>query len=184
MRPTEELKTEHGVIGELLMVMDSISNRLESGEKVEPQHLLLVVRLIREYADQGHHAKEEGLLFPALEQAGIPREGGPLGMMEQEHGMGRQLVGAMEEAAGRYARGDRDAGLDFAQAARNYVGLLSLHIGKENDILFPMADDRLSTEKQAELEAAFREAQVRELGPERLAGLMRTLDMLKEVYLG
>ena len=184
MKPTDELKTEHGVIGELLMVMDSISDRLDAGEKVEPQHLLLVVSLIREYADRWHHAKEEGLLFPALEQAGIPREGGPLGMMEQEHGMGRQLVAVMEEAASRYAGGDRDAGLDFAEAARNYVGLLSLHIGKENDILFPMADDRLSAEKQAELEAAFHEAQIRELGPERLTELMRSLDMLKEVYLG
>jgi hemerythrin-like domain-containing protein len=34
------------------------------------------VGFINGFADKRHHAKEEDLLFPAMEKAGIPRTGG------------------------------------------------------------------------------------------------------------
>src|SRR3989344_1479195 len=39
-----------------------------------------------------HHHKEEEVLFPALEQKGIPKDGGPIGMMLMEHEMKRGYV--------------------------------------------------------------------------------------------
>jgi hemerythrin-like domain-containing protein len=33
---------------------------------------------LKEFADRCHHGKEEDFLFPALEKAGIKKEGGPI----------------------------------------------------------------------------------------------------------
>ena len=45
------------------------------------------------------------MFFPVLKQRGIPEQGGPIGVMLHEHGLGRDCVGRMREAilAGRYA---------------------------------------------------------------------------------
>ena len=52
----------------------------------------------RLFADQCHHGKEEELLFPLLEQKGIPRTGGPIGVTLHEHEEGRALVRQMGDA--------------------------------------------------------------------------------------
>jgi hemerythrin-like domain-containing protein len=43
------------------------------------------VNFLRHFADECHHFKEEKLLFPLMEEDGIPREGEPIGMMLVEH---------------------------------------------------------------------------------------------------
>jgi hemerythrin-like domain-containing protein len=93
---------------------------------------------LKEFADKCHHAKEEGLLFPALTQAGIPERGGPLGVMLSEHIHGRDLVRKMEDALGNTLDYKK-----FATASKEYVSLLQSHIEKENSILFPMAERTL-----------------------------------------
>jgi DUF438 domain-containing protein len=97
MKPTEELKKEHEAIKLMVRIMGSVSDRLESGKKVDPKHLDSILEFIKVFADKCHHAKEEDLLFPVMEKAGIPKEGGPVGMMLLEHDEGRQYVKAMGE---------------------------------------------------------------------------------------
>jgi hemerythrin-like domain-containing protein len=53
---------------------------------------------IRHFADECHHFKEEQVLFPAMEEHGIPKEGGPIGMMLIEHEEGRGYVRDMAAA--------------------------------------------------------------------------------------
>ncbi len=73
------------------------------------------------FADQCHHGKEEDLLFPAMEAAGIPRESGPIGVMLEEHNIGRQYVRGMAEAVSGYRAGETQAGRAFAQNAKPTV---------------------------------------------------------------
>jgi hemerythrin-like domain-containing protein len=49
------------------------------------------------YADRQHHVKEEDLLFLELEKKGMPRDGGPVGVMLMEHqfGTSRNLGGEL-----------------------------------------------------------------------------------------
>jgi hemerythrin-like domain-containing protein len=74
VKPTEELKKEHEAIKLMIRIMGSVSDRLESGKKVDPKHLDSILEFIKVFADKCHHAKEEDLLFPAMEKAGIPLE--------------------------------------------------------------------------------------------------------------
>jgi hemerythrin-like domain-containing protein len=120
------------------------------------------VRFIREYADAYHHAKEEDMLFRAMADAGIPTEGGPVGVMLAEHEQGRTYAGTLAEiAAGEGPLGEDEANR-AGRAAGGYVELLTAHIQKEDRILYPMAERILSSEAMATLARRFEEHEARE----------------------
>lgn len=146
MRATEALKEEHKVIEKVLQVLERSARRLEAGDRVGPEIFDGTLDFLKNFADRCHHYKEEEVLFPALEAKGLPREGGPTGVMLHEHEEGRGLIRAMGEALGGYKRGDVKATKALAQAAKRYTILLREHIPKENDILYPMADEALRGE--------------------------------------
>src|SRR4030042_4409380 len=106
MVPTEELKQEHQGILLMLRVLDRVAAKIESGAKTEIDHLERMVEFLRVFADGRHHGKEEDLLFPAMEKAGIPREGGPIGVILGEHVQGRSNVRAKGEAVNALKKGD------------------------------------------------------------------------------
>ena len=104
-------------------------------------------------------------MFPALEQRGIPSEGGPIGLRMAEHEMGRTYVRAIEQAARRYLQGDPIAATGLVQSGRSYVSLLRQHIAKEDGMLFPMADRVLSEQEQAQLSEEFEVIERDKTGP-------------------
>jgi len=53
------------------------------------------VRYFSEFADACHNQKEEQVLFPRLEAAGIPSQGGPLAVMLGEHEHSRSILPAL-----------------------------------------------------------------------------------------
>lgn len=183
MKPTEQLKEEHEAIKVMLEIIEKVSQKLEAGEAVDPGHLESMIDFIRTFADKCHHGKEEDLLFPAMEEAGIPKEGGPIGMMLSEHELGRQYVRGAGGAVAGYRQGDKKAGLQFAENARNYAALLDEHIDKENNILYMMADMHLSPEKQAELVKEFERVEEERIGPGKHEELHQLLHNLRDVYL-
>lgn len=167
MKATEELKKEHEAIKLMLGILDEMSARLEAGESLNPEHLDGVVEFIQVFADKCHHAKEEDILFPAMERAGIQRERGPIGVMLYEHGEGRKFVQGMKAAVERYKSGDEAAAGAIAANARKYTELLMDHIHKEDNILYPMADNRLSPEDGERLAEAFEKVELEVIGPGR-----------------
>jgi hemerythrin-like domain-containing protein len=81
MRPTEELRAEHDGILVMLKILERVSGQLTSPSTVELKHLDQILEFLKVFVDRCHHGKEEDILFPALEEAGIPRRGGPIGVM-------------------------------------------------------------------------------------------------------
>jgi hemerythrin-like domain-containing protein len=183
VKPTQELSHEHQTILLMIRILEKMSDRLEAGEKVDPLHLEQAVDFIKIFADKCHHGKEEDLLFPAMEEAGIPRDGGPLGVMLREHTEGRNYVKAMTGALTGIKEGDHRAAELFAENARNYGALLSEHIFKEDHILYPMADSRLSAAKQDELETCFAGVERDVVGQGKHEEYHRLLEELESVYL-
>jgi hemerythrin-like domain-containing protein len=118
----------------------------------------------RNFADKCHHLKEEKLLFPAMEERGIPREGGPIGMMLAEHEEGRGYVRAMAAALETAAQDPIAARTTLRRKADAYIRLLREHIQKEDDVLFMLADNVLNSEEQKELLREFEEHELREMG--------------------
>jgi hemerythrin-like domain-containing protein len=136
------------------------------------------VEFLRLYADRQHHGKEEDLLFPELEKKGMPRNGGPIGMMLMEHTFGRSHIARMAEAASASASGDRAATATWADAALDYVALLREHIAKENQILFVMAERILSADDQARLFVEFAGIDANKMGEGEGARLLQLAERL------
>jgi hemerythrin-like domain-containing protein len=184
MLPTEELKAEHEDIRRMLTVVGEMAARLERGQDVAADDIERAIDFIRNYADGYHHAKEEDLLFPAMYDAGFPKDAGPVAVMLNEHDEGRAYVRAMAEAVARYSVGDTTARDEIAEYALSYAGLLDQHIEKENQALYPMADGRLEERAQAELCAGFDRVAA---DPKRQGDCDRCLATLAELsakYLG
>jgi hemerythrin-like domain-containing protein len=154
MRTVETLMHEHRVVEQGLGVLEAMAARLARGQSVPPDHATELLDFFRDFVDGCHHAKEEQSFFPALVERGIPREGGPVGVMLSEHDQGRSLQRQMREALPRLAS-DAGARSRFAQAVGDYATLLRQHIMKEDNVLFKMAERVLSPEDDRRLAEAF-----------------------------
>ena len=163
MSATEELKHEHRIIERMLAVMEAAAARVDAGQSLPTEFFPKVVDFVRNFADRCHHGKEEDNLFPALEKRGIPRQTGPIGVMLMEHDQGRAFVRGMDEA-GKHASGDKAALKTALDNARGYAKLLRQHIDKEDNVLYPMADQVLTPADKQELLSKFEEVEQERIG--------------------
>ena len=124
MSVTDELRTEHRAIERMLAVLETAAQRLEQGERVPPDVFRQGVDFVRNFADRCHHGKEEQNLFPRMEARGVPRQGGPIGVMLFEHDEGRAFIGAIAGAIDAYEADGLSAAPVIAENARGYVDLL------------------------------------------------------------
>ena len=160
-KATALLSDEHRVIERVLGVLERLTVK-PATEFLEPWKKAL--DFIRHFADRCHHFKEEKVLFPALEEHGIPNEGGPIGMMLMEHEEGRSYVRAMFAAISLIEAKNEAAKESLLTSAQAYCHLLREHIQKEEEILFRMADEVISADEQKKLSAAFAQHEAEEMG--------------------
>ena len=153
--PTGVLREEHEVILRALTVLERVGRDLAAGKSVAQETIASLANFFRTFADRCHHAKEEAHLFPAMAEHGIPKEGGPIGVMLQEHEEGRALVRTFAQSESATA----------VAAIRRFVILLRDHIAKENEILFPMADQVIPEREQAAMMNKFELAEQEVAGP-------------------
>lgn len=165
MQATQVLRDEHNGILAMLAVVEAAAFRLRDGKSIPPDLMSNAVGFFRNFADKCHHGKEEDELFPKLVERGIPKEGGPIGVMLIEHDQGRAFIRGMSESAERYAKGDAAAVPALVSNTLGYVKLLREHIDKENGILFQMADQVLSAAEQDQLYNAFEQIEANRIGP-------------------
>ena len=175
---SEELIAEHEGILAGLDILERMCELIGRKSDVDVRDLTSMLYFFKLFADTCHHGKEEGLLFPEMERAGIPRENGPIGQMLLEHAEGRKLMAAMSAAIdGVFDKHD------FAAAASSYVKLLRSHIEKENNVLFPMGDRKLPAEEQSVLLEKFEEHEREVMGEGTHDSLHELLHRLTEKYL-
>ncbi len=170
----EQLRNEHHAVLLALEIIGKICQKLEAKEKVNPKHQEEILEFIKIFVDKCHHGKEEDLLFPAMEKVGIPREGGPIGMMLMEHDMGRGYAKGMRENISNPGK--------FIKNARGYIELLKRHIDKENNILYPLADANISQTKDSELLKKFDRLELERIGPGKHEEFHRMIEKLERIY--
>ena len=165
MKATQVLRDEHEGVLAMLGVVEAAAYRLRDGKSVPPDLMTNAIDFFRNFVDKCHHGKEEQQLFPALTAHGLPQEGGPVGVMLEEHAQGRAFIRGMSDAAQKYAQGDVAALNALVSNTVGYAKLLREHIDKENGVLFPMADNILSDAEQGKLYDAFEQIEANEIGP-------------------
>jgi hemerythrin-like domain-containing protein len=140
------LMGEHRIIEKVLEALEDAAER-----DLPPSFYERALDFLAGFADGCHHGKEEERLFPALEQCGIPRAMGPIGVMCDEHVEGRGHVKRMRECL---RRDDRDG---MRRESVAYAALLRQHIRKEDEILFVMARHVLAPQDARRLSREFEE---------------------------
>lgn len=155
MQATAILKEEHDVIERVLAMLESVVSAANRGRPLPVDFARWSIGFFRQFADGCHHHKEEEALFPLLVKRGLPKEGGPVGVMLSEHELGRRLIGQMSAALDESPPNSRC----FADAAAQYVSLLRQHIWKENNVLFQMAERLLSRADDAQLLASYQQTE-------------------------
>ena len=184
MNAIDELIHEHEAVKSTLNILQRIGADVAATGKIErPEHLEELFDFFTTFVDRCHHGKEEELLFPALERVGISRDGGPVGVMLNEHQQGRELVAAMQAAVAAYTRGDAAAAQTFKRHAEAYIELLRFHIEKENQVLFPLATAHLPADRLDDLKAGFDRIEAEKIGHGRHAAFHAMLDRLEAAYL-
>ena len=181
-KATDSLRKDHESVSLILDIMEAINRKIEASEVVVTQDIKNVADFLTGFADSYHHKKEENFLFPALAEAGMPTQGGPVGIMLQEHDISRSLTERINGSADSYCSGTESALQDFKAASSEYVFHLRQHVDKENNILFNMADMQLDQFAQADVIDSFDEL-LEEFGLERYNKLLEMLNNLKEKYL-
>ena len=97
--------------------------------------------------------------------------------------MRRAYVRGMADAIPAYKAGDVTAGRKIAENARGYIRLLTQHIDKEDNILYPIADARLSDKQQACLLEGFDKVEEERVGHGKHEEFHKMLHTLSGVYL-
>ncbi len=141
------LMDEHRLIEQ---VLDAIDGMLIEGS-FDAGFLTGALDFLRNFADGCHHEKEEQHLFPALELAGVPRVGGPIDCMLQDHDEGRGLLRVVESNLAAAGRGENPARTAVCSALRRYVEMLRRHIEKEDNILFVIAENMLPPDRRSRM---------------------------------
>jgi|SRR3989344_516384 len=130
----------------ILKVIDALELEIEQlkNKDIDTIFFKKVIDFIRNYVDKFHHAKEEDILFKEFNKCA--EEGcihcNPVEQMLFEHDEGRKSVKMMELGM------DEREKNKLIEGARNYIQLIREHIYKEDNILYPMADEALSEDVQ------------------------------------
>lgn len=143
---SNELVNEHRNILRVIALTLNECDRMEAGSPINKQLIADIVLFIKKYADGFHHAKEEDILFTAMLENQDCMHCNPIPVMLSEHDAGREYVRAMVEAN---EQNDTDA---LIASARGYCFLLAQHIHKEDNVLYPMAEDALNDTQKAMVE--------------------------------
>ena len=136
----EELSEDHKKI---LASLDELEKAVDASS-LDLGKVRAFLDFTKNFAEPHHH-KEEEVLFPKLEEKGMPRDGGPIGMMLIEHEEKRAHI---REITGGVESGDAEK---IKTHARAVVSLMREHIYKEDNILYPCARDFLSDEELSAL---------------------------------
>lgn len=143
-QPIQALVDEHVVIKRWLALIPDVIKALDAEPDTAWLWVAEGVELIKNYADRYHHAKEEDVLFKYVDESSEIIQA-----MYEEHRAGRSHRQAISAAI---ETGDKDSAAEHLLAFRE---LLTGHIRKEDDILYPWIDRGLTPTQVRELQTAF-----------------------------
>jgi len=124
--------------GEAKKVADSNTKAEESKGRIAES-----LDFFETFMDKCHNMKEEKVLFPKLEQRGIPREGGPIGVMLLEHQKEREFLKAIKGSL------DKNQYESVLEHSKGFEELVKDHVWKEDNTLYPMGK-KVLTEADAQ----------------------------------
>jgi len=158
-----KLNEEHQNILRVINLINKETGKLTQGQEINKFFWQKAVAFIRNYADKFHHAKEEDLLFKEMCQKSVDLHCNPIDQMLYEHNLGRDYVKGIEAGL---KNNDKQ---EIIANANKYCLLLTEHIFKEDNILYPLAEQALSQEVKDSLIARFMKAEEEKFNKNEIA---------------
>jgi Uncharacterized conserved protein len=182
MSAIKVLVVEHDYILKMIEVTKHILEA-EDSSSIHLEHVENIIDFIKNFADKYHHLKEEDILFIEMEKYGMSRENGPIGVMLYEHNEGRGFIKQAEEGLEQLKKGDSSAFAQVQENLLNYCNLLTNHIGKENNILYPMAERLLPESALGDMKERFENINISTLQNEYHDKYIKMVEEYGRIYL-
>jgi hemerythrin-like domain-containing protein len=149
MRAVAILRNDHTVILEALDLLEQHARAVRAGAGIDREFARWILEFLGEFADDTHHAKEEGVLFGLLRRRGVPgAEGAIAGMLAEHEATRRDAEGLRRAVAQRQDEVFAETGIRLADEFRR-------HVLRENESLFGRAEALLTSADDAEALEAF-----------------------------
>ncbi|PIQ89234.1 MAG: hypothetical protein COV72_04090 [Candidatus Omnitrophica bacterium CG11_big_fil_rev_8_21_14_0_20_42_13] len=146
--PLKRLVDEHILIKKWIRLIPTVIKNIDIESESGRRLIIDGMEFIKYYADGFHHAKEEDILFEYTD-----KNLDIIKAILQDHETARGHVRAIFE---RLKTKDKESIIDHLNG---YKDLLTEHIKKEDEILYPWIDRNLSTKQVGELFSKFDEAE-------------------------
>jgi PAS domain S-box-containing protein len=143
------LSGEHRVMEEVLTALVGETKKLAEGNKDSKSRIAEDLDFFDIYMDKCHNMKEEKILFPKLEERGIPKEGGPIGVMLLEHQKEREFLKSIKKSL------IENKPESTVKETKDFAELVRDHVWKEDDTLYPMGKRILSENDASKLVTGF-----------------------------
>ena len=95
--PTRQLAEEHEYVLLVVGAMEAEADYIERTGNVHEERVAQMIDFTRNFTDGDHHAKEEDLLFPLLEERSSAA-GGTISVLLSEHQAARECIRAIDRA--------------------------------------------------------------------------------------
>jgi hemerythrin-like domain-containing protein len=154
MNSIELMVDEHRYIIRMLKVVRKACFNILNGEEIIYDDFDKMIDFIKNYADVHHHGKEEKILFTEMVNH-LGKIGTNLvthGMLV-EHDLGRLYISELKDALNRVKGGDEESKLDVIANAIGYANHLTRHIAKEDQLIYPFAAGKLTSETLDSIDA-------------------------------
>ncbi len=142
--PIKKLVDEHVLIKRFISLIPALCEFIKESKEIDSKLILDCVDFIKSYADKYHHMKEEDVLF---KKAGEGLD--IIKVMLEDHTTGRNHVRQIVEGVKEKNKPQ------IVEHILAYRELLTQHIKKEDEILYPWIDRGLSTADVGKLYAEF-----------------------------
>jgi hemerythrin-like domain-containing protein len=150
------IRNEHRSIAVVLENLRRMTAQGGRVPRVDPAVFGAMVNYLENFADRVHHPKEDRYLFAPLRRRGAQPEALIAGL-EREHADGERALHELRQGYARYEAAG-DAGLpEFARAVERFAQAYFEHMRKEEQALFPLAEQLFTPGDWAAIDRAFEE---------------------------
>lgn len=155
MRPTDTLAKEHLLVILVTKAAEQEVRYMRDTGEFRPEVIDELVDFFQYFTEGCHDPKEESLLFARMRLRGLPGDTGILAEFYREHQEFHSRLRDIEHwlrAMKKTGTGDVP---ELAGHLDGYLKLMRAHVAREEELLFPMANELLTDEDQDELAQGF-----------------------------
>ncbi len=181
MKITKYLKKEHITIRMIADIMGRLSEK--SIEKARPRkHLRKIITLSEILIENNHWCKEETILFPAMTENGIRGENNIIQAMLDDHEQTRMLLSLLRNAFSRDIDVRQTTVPKLHKILREFQEHLRFHLEKEEELLYPLADQLIPPDRQGELFSAYQQIEKKQKQAGDYEKKQEIITFFKKIY--